>query len=144
MIAFIDHYNLNATRRFLALGAEMMSYGEDLGIQHGLPISPADWRRWIKPSYSRLFGLARERDLPVRLHTDGYILDIIPDLIECGVTLLNPQFRPNGLDGIRQMTSGKLAIDLDLIGSFSPSPRRRRSTIISARRTRRSTAPKAG
>jgi uroporphyrinogen decarboxylase len=120
LIPMIDHYNLRVSERLLDLGAEMMSYGEDLGIQHGLPISPAAWRRTIKPSYQRLFGLSRARDVPVRLHTDGYILDIIPDLIECGVTLLNPQFRPNGLAGIREMTGGKVAIDLDLDRQLFP------------------------
>jgi uroporphyrinogen decarboxylase len=120
LIEMIDHYNIGVTERFLALGAEMISYGEDLGIQHGLPIGPEAWRRLIKPSYRRLFTPCRARSVPVRLHTDGYILDIIPDLIEVGVTLLNPQFRPNGLDGLLAMTEGKVAVDLDLDRQLFP------------------------
>jgi len=120
VIAMIDRYNLGVTRRFVALGAEMLSYGEDLGMQSGLPISPAMWRRYIKPSYSRLFRLGVEKGLPVRMHTDGYILDIIPDLIECGVTLLNPQIRPNGIEGLQRMTRGKVAVDQDLDRQLFP------------------------
>ena len=120
VIEMLDDYNLGVTRRFLELGAEMLSYGEDLGMQSGLPISPAMWRRYIKPSYTRLFSLGVEAGLPVRMHTDGYILDIIPDLIECGVTLLNPQIRPNGIDGLRRTARGKVAIDQDLDRQLFP------------------------
>lgn len=120
LISHIDRYNEGVTRRFLALGADMMSYGEDLGTQRGLPISPVTWRRYIKPSYMRLFGLARDADVPVRMHTDGYILDIIPDLIEAGVTLLNPQIRPNGLEGLQELAKGKVAIDQDLDRQLFP------------------------
>ena len=120
LIAMIDHYNIGVTREYLRRGAEMMSYGEDLGIQHGLPISPAMWRRYIKPSYQRLFRPCREAGLPVRMHTDGYILDIIPDLIETGVTLLNPQIRANGLDGLQILAKGKVALDQDLDRQLFP------------------------
>lgn len=120
LIGLLDDYNLGVTRRFVELGAEMLSYGEDLGIQSGLPISPQTWRKYVKPSYTRLFRLGVERGLPVRMHTDGYILDIIPDLIECGVILLNPQIRPNGVDGLGRMARGKVAIDQDLDRQLFP------------------------
>jgi uroporphyrinogen decarboxylase len=120
VIEMLDDYNVGVSRRFLELGAEMLSYGEDLGMQSGLPISPAMWRRYIKPSFARLFSLGVEAGLPVRMHTDGYILDIIPDLIECGVTLLNPQIRPNGVDGLRRTARGKVAIDQDLDRQLFP------------------------
>jgi len=120
LIAMIDRYNVEVSRRFLALGADMLAYGEDLGIQAGLPISPAMWRTYIKPSYTRLFQPCVAAGLPVRLHTDGYILDIIPDLIESGVTLLNPQIRPNGVEWLQRMARGKVAIDQDLDRQLFP------------------------
>jgi hypothetical protein len=54
------------------------------------------------------------------MHTDGRITDIIPDLIECGVDVLNPQFRANGLDGLVRTCKGKVCINLDLDRQMFP------------------------
>jgi uroporphyrinogen-III decarboxylase len=95
-------------------GAGHLHAGDDLGLQKSLPISPASWRKLVKPGFARLFGLARERGATVYLHTDGWILDIIPDLIEIGVTTLNPQDLVNGLDNLAEIARGKVNIDLDI------------------------------
>jgi hypothetical protein len=34
------------------------------------------------------------------LSSDGYMLDIVDDLIECGVSCHDPQVSANGLEGI--------------------------------------------
>jgi hypothetical protein len=47
-------------------------------------------------------------------------LEIIPDLIEAGVRVLNPQIRANGLSGLQAYAKGKVAIDLDLDRQFFP------------------------
>ena len=95
-------------------GAIHLAGGDDLGLQDRLPISPDSWRRLMKPAYSRIFGLARDRGATVHLHTDGYIVDIIPDLIEIGVTDLNPQDLVNGLDNLLRLAKGKVHISLDV------------------------------
>jgi hypothetical protein len=120
LISIIERYNVAVMGKYLELGAEYISCGEDLGLQHGLPISPAMWRKYIKPTYARMFGLCREVGAPVYLHTDGYILEIIPDLLEVGVRVLNPQIRPNGLAGLQEMARGKVGIHLDLDRQLFP------------------------
>jgi uroporphyrinogen-III decarboxylase len=102
------------------LGAEEIILGEDLCMQTSLPISPQMWRRFVKPSYQAIMAPARDRGLPVFLHSDGHILEIIPDLIECGVTCLNPQFRANGLAGLAQVARGKVALCQDLDRQLFP------------------------
>ena len=89
-------------------------------MQTALPMSPAMWRRVIKPAYECMFGPCRDRGVPVFLHSDGHLLEIIPDLIEVGVTTLNPQFRANGLDGLRAVAKGRVAIHLDLDRQLFP------------------------
>ena len=120
LIRLVEHYNTVVIRQYLALGAEMMSFGDDLGLQRTLPMSPAAWRTYIKPSYARMFGECRKAGTPIYLHTDGHILDIIPDLIETGVCVLNPQFRANGLKGIKEIAKGRVALDQDLDRQFFP------------------------
>lgn len=120
LIEIVEAYNVAVIRRYLALGAEYMVFGEDLGLQTSLPISPAMWRRFIKPSYERMFRPCREAGVPIYLHSDGHILEIIPDLIEVGVSVLNPQFRANGLQGLQALARGKVAIHLDLDRQLFP------------------------
>lgn len=120
LIQMVEDHNAAVIRKILALGAEGMVFGDDLGLQGSLPMSPATWRKFIKPSYERLFGLCREADVPIYLHTDGHVLEIIPDLIEVGVRVLNPQFRANGLEGLREMAKGQVAIDQDLDRQLFP------------------------
>jgi hypothetical protein len=120
LIDKILHYNVTVTRKLLDFGAEQMMFAEDLGIQKSLPISPQLWRKWIKPCYEAIMGPCRDRGVPVYLHSDGHILPIVPDLIECGVRVLNPQVRANGLDGLRRVARGKVAINLDLDRQLFP------------------------
>jgi len=107
-------FNRGTVERYLELGVDVVVFGDDLGMQDRLTISPADWRRYVKPAYAELFGLCRSAGAHVYLHSDGYIVDIMPDLIEIGVTILNPQDLCNGLDNIRRLLKGRVCIDLDI------------------------------
>ncbi len=98
----------------LDCGTASVGGGDDLGLQDRLPISPAAWRDLIKPGLDRIFRRARQSGARIHLHTDGYIVDIIPDLIELGVTSLNPQDLVNGLDNLARLAKGKLHIALDV------------------------------
>ena len=120
LIEVILDYNTTVVGKYLELGAEYMSFGEDLGNQKALPISPAMWRKFIKPGYERMMGPCRDRGVPVYLHSDGHILEIIPDLIEVGVRVLNPQIRANGLPGLQEYAKGRVAINLDLDRQLFP------------------------
>ena len=120
LVAMVESFNAPVIEKYLELGTELIALGDDLGLQDSLPMGPTLWRKWIGPSYTRLFAPCRERNVPVYLHTDGHILEIIPDLIAAGVRVLNPQIRANGLEGLRQMAKGVVCIDLDLDRQLFP------------------------
>jgi uroporphyrinogen decarboxylase len=77
-------------RRFLALGVDGGYFGDDYGAQRSLLFSPRTWRQMIKPRLARLFAVFRSAGLPVMLHSDGDIWPILPDLVDIGLTCLNP------------------------------------------------------
>ncbi|MHC4592593.1 MAG: uroporphyrinogen decarboxylase family protein, partial [Planctomycetota bacterium] len=114
LCAMVLEFNVGLVERYLELGVDVMNFGDDLGMQERLTISPDDWRRYVKPAYAKLFGMCREAGAHVHLHSDGYIVDIMPDLIECGATILNPQDLCNGLENIWRKLKGKVCIDLDV------------------------------
>jgi uroporphyrinogen decarboxylase len=96
--------------RYLELGVDGGYFGDDYGAQAGLLFSPATWRSLVKPRLARLFAPFVERGLPVLMHSDGRIDEIVPDLVEIGLTALNP-VQPEVLehDWLRATFGGRLA-----------------------------------
>jgi len=114
LIEILTEYWKVIIKKFVEYEPDIIYFGDDLGHQNSLPISPEKWRSLIKPSYKEIFSICRKKDIEVYLHTDGYIVDIIPDLIETGVTILNPQDLVNGIDNIKRLAKGIITIDLDI------------------------------
>jgi len=114
------NYNLRLVNKWIKIGAKIIYFGDDLGLQKSLPISPSHWRRYLKPCYAEIFGACREAGVYVYLHSDGHILEIIEDLVECGVNIINPQIRANGLEELEKVAQGKVCIHLDLDRQFFP------------------------
>lgn len=88
---------IRLAQRFVALGVDGGYVGDDYGAQNAMLFSPKLWRRLIKPRLARLFAVFRDVDLPVILHSDGDIKAILPDLVDIGLTCLNP-VQPEVLD----------------------------------------------
>jgi uroporphyrinogen decarboxylase len=86
----VTDIQVRLARRFLALGVDGGYFGDDYGAQRGMLFSPKVWRTLFKPRLARLFSVFREAGLPVILHSDGDIWAILPDLVDIGLTCLNP------------------------------------------------------
>ncbi len=72
---------------------------EDLGSQESLLISKAHIHEFLLPRMKRMMDLTHEAGSYVFHHSDGSVMDIIPDLIEAGIDVLNPiQWRCKGMD----------------------------------------------
>lgn len=94
--------------------------GDDLGMQIGLAVGAEKWRKYLKPAFKAIYDVAHACEKYVYMHTDGDIIEIMPDLMECGVDILNPQFRANGLDRLEATCKGKIPIMLDLDRQLFP------------------------
>lgn len=96
------HYHLAAAKRLAQMGVDMIWVGDDVGGQHGMVMSPATWRRFLKPRLAQFIAALKaiNPQLKVAYHSDGMIYPIIPDLIEIGVDVLNP-IQPACMDPAR-------------------------------------------
>jgi uroporphyrinogen decarboxylase len=85
-------YHLRAAERLTEMGVDMIWTGDDVGMQTGMLISPALWRRHLKPRMAELIARVKSINPAVKVayHSDGMIWDVIPDLIEIGLDVLNP------------------------------------------------------
>lgn len=107
-------YWAQVVQKWLDIGVDAISFADDLGHQNALPIHPSFWKIFFKPAYEKIFSLCTQHDVIPYLHTDGFIVDIISDLIEIGVRILNPQDLVNGIERLEYLAKGKTIIDLDI------------------------------
>ena len=105
------------TQRNLEAGVDVLCFYDDLGTQASLFISPEIFRRFYKPYYKRIWQRIKKewKGRYIFLHACGNISQIIPDLIDCGLDILNP-VQPEAIDPNR--ISDQFSKDLVLWGSI--------------------------
>jgi len=88
----ITDVQCQAARFFAESEVDVLVLGDDVSMQTGMLMSPATWRHWFKGRLARVIAAARaiKPDLHILYHSDGNPTAIIPELIEIGVTVLNP------------------------------------------------------
>ena len=114
LVEALEGFYMELARRAAELKPDIVSFGDDLGTQTGMPISPKAFREFIYPSYKRIFGYLKGRGVHVYLHTDGRVVEVLDQLVETGVSVLNVQDRVNGLDNLKRLLKGRVCIDLDI------------------------------
>lgn len=63
----------------------ILCLADDFATQRGLMISPALWRRFLKPRLAGLFELGKARGKFIWFHSCGDITPVLPDLIDLGM-----------------------------------------------------------
>ena len=114
LIDMVTAFNKGLIDRCLALRPDMVTYPEDLGMQKGAMISPDMFRRYIVPAYRTLMEPAKAAGALIHMHSDGDIMDLLDDILSCGVDVLNPQDLVNGIDNLADRLKGRAAIHLDI------------------------------
>jgi len=105
---------LEAVGRTLELGVDGIYFSDDWGGEDALLIDPCYWREVFKPRYQQIFKLVHQQGKHVFFHTDGNTLEIIPDLIEIGVDVLNPEIPIMDSEKLSEITKGKVCILTEL------------------------------
>lgn len=92
-------YHLEAAKKLVELGVDMIWTGDDMGGQSAMVLSPEMWRRFFKPKMADFFAELKSINPGIKIayHSDGYVEPIIPDLIEIGLDVLNP-VQPASMD----------------------------------------------
>lgn len=111
-------FHLEANRRCLEAMASKLDavfFGNDLGSQYDLLISPQAFRKFILPGYKKIIAQAKSYNLKVVLHSCGAISRIIPMLIDAGIDALHPlQAKAKGMEA--EKLAREFGDDLVFIG----------------------------
>jgi uroporphyrinogen decarboxylase len=61
-------------------------------MQHACLMSRDLYAEWLKPRLRQVIDAARsvKPDVIIQYHTCGYVMELIPELIEAGIDVLNP------------------------------------------------------
>lgn len=106
--------NLRTATAAAGAGYDCIGTGDDVANQNTMMFEPGLWREVMKPRWARVIAAARaiKPDIQVWYHSDGNLWDILDDLVEIGITILNP-VQPECMDplAIRRRFGRRLAFD---------------------------------
>ncbi|MCL2814170.1 MAG: uroporphyrinogen decarboxylase [Oscillospiraceae bacterium] len=83
----ILEYNMKIIERALSYPIDGFFFGDDYGQQRGLMMSPATWRKFIKPNLAVMFERVKREGKSVALHSCGDLSAILGDLIDIGLDI---------------------------------------------------------
>ncbi|MCM8818839.1 MAG: hypothetical protein NC915_05135 [Candidatus Omnitrophica bacterium] len=91
--------NIKKAKLLAEAGVDYILTGDDVANQKNLMFSNQMWRKFIKSRWQKVYETAKsiEPDIQIWYHSDGNIESIIGELIDIGVTILNP-LQPECLD----------------------------------------------
>ena len=87
-IAHVEEFTLGFAKRLLDVTqgvADVFYYGDDFAGQRGMLISPDDWRRFLKPTYRKIYGLGNSYGMKVWIHECGTFRPVLSDMIDIGM-----------------------------------------------------------
>lgn len=131
LIDMLTEYELSLVGKWLEIGVDFVGFHTDIGTQNALMVSPEQFRQYVKPMFRTLFETCRRAGSHVALSSDGHLLEIVDDLLECGVSMHDPQLRANTLKGIVRHYKGRMCVTVDLDRQSFPfdSPSKLRDQI---------------
>jgi uroporphyrinogen decarboxylase len=107
------NYHLTIAKNLVAKGVDMIWIGDDVGAQNRMLISPDTWRKFFKEKMAFFISTLKgmNPNIKIAYHSDGYIIPIIPELIEIGVDILNP-IQPGSMNPVevKKLAGKKLCL----------------------------------
>ncbi len=101
-ISIMHEFYCEVMEKWAKTDVDYLNIMDDWGSQNSLLINPKLWVEMFKPLYKDYVDIAHSHGKKLFMHSDGYILDIYPHLIEIGVDALNSQIFCMGIENLAQ------------------------------------------
>ena len=100
---------IDAIENFSKIGVDGIVSCDDWGLQDRLMVRPEIFRKFWKPRYKRVYHYARQKGILTFLHSCGYIIDILGDLIEAELNVIQMDQQENmGVEKLSKLFGGKI------------------------------------
>ena len=116
--------NIQLAEAAARAGCDSIMVGDDVANQRTLMFSKELWRKFLKPRWAAVYQAARSirPDIQVWYHSDGNILELVPEMLDIGVSILNP-IQPECMDPVAvKRVVGRRAILDGSVGTQSTMP----------------------
>lgn len=100
-------YYCRLLTKWAQTNVDALMYMDDWGSQQSLLVNPELWKKYFKPMYRDYIDIAHKYNKKIFMHSDGYILAIIPELIDMGLDAVNSQIFCMGVENLAQF-KGKI------------------------------------
>lgn len=92
-------FEIGRAKLFLDHGAEAILIADDIAFNSGLLLPPRIMEQVAYPFYRKAIQeIKAHKDVPVILHTDGYMHDVIGEIIDCGFDAIQSIQPSAGMD----------------------------------------------
>jgi uroporphyrinogen decarboxylase len=108
LVKIVHGFHLEEMHLWAKTNVDALMFMDDWGTQRSLLISPDSWRQIFKPLYKDYIDIARSHGKKIFMHSDGFTIDIIDDLIDLGLDALNAQIFCMGVEEIGKRFAGRI------------------------------------
>jgi len=98
LISVFTRFWAEISKQLVELGVDVIGVGDDLADKHGPFLSPADWRRFAKPSLEHIVRQVKSEGGLIFFHSDGNISAVLDDIVEAGFDALHSMEPLAGMD----------------------------------------------
>jgi uroporphyrinogen decarboxylase len=104
---------------------DVLWYSDDIAYNQGPMVSPSALRTYFFPWLRKIGDLAKSHEKPLIYHTDGAILTLLPEIIDCGVDAIHPiDPKAMSLEEVKKGFGDRLClignVDVDLLARGEP------------------------
>jgi uroporphyrinogen decarboxylase len=105
-------YKKRVLQRAAELGADVLCTGDDYAHRTGTIMSPEHFNEFVLPYLQEAVDIAKSNALPFLKHTDGYLWEILDELVNAGIDCLDPLEPVAGMDvgRVRQVLGNRIAL----------------------------------
>jgi uroporphyrinogen decarboxylase len=86
----MGEFTLELVKILAERDAQMILLWDDYGYKNGLFMSPRLYRMYVFPWIKQICDAAHKHDCKIMLHSDGDLMQIFEDIVNCGVDVINP------------------------------------------------------
>ena len=108
LLEIVHEWNMRWLDHWCGSGVDAIVLADDWGTQRSLLISPELWRTIFRPLYAEYIAAAKRAGKFAYMHSDGYIIDILEDLIELGLDAINAQVTCMDMADLSRRFRGRL------------------------------------